>query len=614
MYKRLTFLLSLILLNSCNSNHLNSINSSSNSSSELICEWGTEKIDLCAFSKDEDRVSAIINEMTLDEKIGQMTQSIWHNNVNPRTIREFTIGSIIHTEGPVPGKHPNDWMDKFDQFQRQALKTRLGIPLLIGVDAIHGQNTFDGAVIFPHNIGMAATRNIALIQKAARATALEVVGTGFNWTFSPCIAMPQHEHWGRVYEGFSEDMDFTSAAVQASIDGYQGTDLSSPNTIAATVKHFIADGSTEGGVEGGNAVVDDDTLRNYLLPPYKTAVDKGVAAVMVGFNSVNNINMHQHTHLVTDILKGELNFKGVVMTDWDGGQRFGPAHTVINAGVDIAMQPGNHELFIKDLKTSVENGTVKIGRINDAVRRILSLKFKLGLFNDPYSKREFANYVGSEDHRKIARQAVRESIVLLKNDNNALPILPKDNIVIVGEHANNSGLQSGGWSIHWQGQSENYSGATTIFEGLRDLAIKKNVNIELSTNGCLVESNAKKAIIVVGEKPYAEMFGDTNELELSQEHNQLISDCKDQGKEIIVVLISGRALVIKQPLDLSDAFLAAWLPGSEGAGVADFLFANNNFKPVGKSPYAWPMSVDDLPLSKYDPRALFPYGFGLSDY
>lgn len=582
--------------------------------SNIICQWGKQRFDLCRYQNDAERVSALIAEMTLDEKLGQMTQSVWHNGVSPKTIRKRNISSIIHTEGPTPGKTAIEWQRVFDTFQAQALSTRLGIPLLIGVDAVHGQNTFEGAVIFPHNIGMAATRNLALIEEAARITALETVGTGFNWTFSPCIAMPQHEHWGRVYEGFTEDRDFTTAAVRASIRGHQGSTLSAPHTIAATAKHYIGDGATQGGVEGGDAILSEQELREMYLPPYQQAVDDGIAAIMVGFNSVNGTNMHQHRHLVTEVLKDELGFAGVVLTDWDGGQRFGPAHTVINAGIDLAMQPGNHDQFLADLKASVLDGTVSMTRIDDAVRRVLTLKFKLGLFVDPFSKEQFAELVGNAEHRAVARQAVRESLVLLKNDHGTLPFKQTDSIVVVGEHADNTGLQSGGWSIHWQGQKESYAGATSIYQGIAHQGETTGVRVELSTQGCTTDSTANKAVVVIGEEPYAEGFGDTNELWLSDSHRELVEGCHRLGKQVIVVLISGRVLAIKPELDVSDAFIAAWLPGSEGSGIADLLFATDGFKPTGKSPYAWPIKAADIPLEKNDPRALFPYGYGLSEY
>ena len=577
---------------------------------EVICLWGSQKFDICQYKTNERRIAALIDEMTLDEKLGQMTQSVWHNNVTPDTIRERFIGSIIHTDGPVPGPKPEDWLDKFDEFQQQALNTRLGIPLLTAVDAVHGQNTFEGAVIFPHNIGMAATRNMSLIQRAAEITAIESAGTGFNWTFSPCIAMPDHEHWGRVYEGFSEDLDLTIEATTASLMGYQGKHLHHRHTIAATAKHYLGDGATEGGVEGGNSIINEQQLRARHLPTYINAVEKGTAAIMVGFNSVNGIPMHQHEYLVNQVLKEEVGFKGVVLTDWNGGIRFGEPHTVINAGIDIAMQPGNHDEFLTKLKASVLDGTVPMARIDDAVQRILDLKFKLGLFEDPFGKREFAAQIGSSEHRAVARQAVQESLVLLKSDGEVLPFTANEAIAVVGEHANNSGLQSGGWSIRWQGLRESYKGATTILDGIKEFTD----NVEFDPIQCRADMTANKVVAVVGEYPYAEGVGDTNELWLSDAQKAMISACRALDKQVIIVLISGRPLIINAELEISDAFIAAWLPGSEGSGIADFLFAKDGFKPTGKLPSAWPASVDDLPLAQDAASALFPFGFGLQDF
>jgi beta-glucosidase len=613
MKSALIFTLSLITLG-CSSFRVKEpeliTNAEADGKIEVICKWGTQKFDLCQYQTQQEMIEALIQEMTLNEKIGQMTQSVWHNNVSPEIIRDKTIGSIIHTQGPTPGPDAMDWINKFNEFQSRALETRLGIPLLIAVDAVHGQNTFEGAVIFPHNIGMAATRNMSLIEQAAQITALEVAGTGFNWTFSPCIAMPQHEHWGRVYEGYTEDRDLTTAAVIASIAGHQGTSLAHRHTIAATAKHFLGDGATDGGVEGGNATMTDEVMRETYLPPYAAAVDKGIASIMVGFNSYNGINLHQHTHLVTDVLKGELGFKGVVVSDWNGGIRFGEPHTVINAGVDIAMQPGNHDEFMSKLKASVLDNTVPMSRIDDAVSRILAMKFKLGLFSDPFAKEEFATQIGSDEHRAVARQAVKESLVLLKSENNALPLLPNELIAVVGTHANNSGLQSGGWSIQWQGQAENYLGATTIFDGINAVG----TNVEYAEQGCYPGMPADKAVVVVGESPYAEGYGDTDDLRLTDAHKNLITGCKNLDKKVIVVLISGRVLLIKDELANSDAFVAAWLPGSEGAGVADFLFATDGFKPVGQSPYSWPVNYADIPLAQDAEHALFKFGYGLQDY
>jgi beta-glucosidase len=577
---------------------------------DVQCIWGSAQFDICAYDSKEAIIIAFLKEMTLEEKIGQMTQSVWHNSVSPKIIQDRTIGSIIHTEGSTPGPKISDWVTTFDTFQSHALKTRLGIPLLIAVDAIHGQNTFEGAVIFPHNLGMGATRNYDLIRRAAEITAIETAGTGFNWTFSPVIAMPEHEHWGRVYEGFSEDVNVTTTALVASIQGHQGTHLEQRHTIAATAKHYLGDGATTGGKEGGNAIISEQALKDRYLPPYQAAVNQGIASIMVGFNSVNGINMHQHQHLVQDVLKGQLGFDGVVVTDWLGGTRWGEPYTVINAGIDIAMQPANHDEFMAKLKATVIDGTVSMKRIDDAVTRILGLKLDLGLFKDPFVKKEFSALVGSTLHREVARQAVRESLVLLKSEVNALPLKSTDKIAVVGEHANNSGLQSGGWSIHWQGQNHGYASATTILDGIHGFAPEA----QYQPMGCTADMQADKVIAVVGELPYAEFMGDSTNLNLTQTQRKMITQCKTFGKQVIVVLISGRAMTVTDTIKQSDAFIAAWLPGSEGAGVADFLFAAKGFTPVGKLPTSWPDHYEDLPLAQDADKALYPFGFGLNKY
>ncbi|MFT5277604.1 MAG: beta-glucosidase [Glaciecola sp.] len=577
---------------------------------DVQCIWGSAKIDICEYDSKEAIINAFIEEMTLDEKIGQMTQSVWHNSVSPEIIQDRKIGSIIHTEGPTPGPKVSDWTTTFDTFQTHALKTRLGIPLLIAVDAIHGQNTFEGAVIFPHNLGMGATRNYDLIRRAAEITAIETAGTGFNWTFSPVIAMPEHEHWGRVYEGFSEDANITTKALIASIQGHQGADLAQRDTIAATAKHYLGDGATQGGIEGGNAIIDEQALRERFLPPYQAAVNQGIASIMVGFNSVNGTNMHQNEYLVQDVLKGQLGFDGVVVTDWLGGTRWGEPYTVINAGIDIAMQPANHDEFMAKLKATVLDGAVSMARIDDAVRRILGLKFDLGLFRDPFAKKELSALVGSTQHREVARQAVRESLVLLKSEANVLPLKSTDKIAVIGKHANNSGLQSGGWSIHWQGQNHSYAGATTILDGIHRFAPEAQYH----PTGCTEDMQASKVVAVVGELPYAEFKGDSTNLNLTETQKKMLSQCKNLGKQVIVVLISGRAMTVTDTIEQSDAFIAAWLPGSEGAGLADFLFGANGFKPLGKLPTSWPDQYEDLPLAPDAKNALYPIGFGLNEY
>ncbi|MGL1936534.1 MAG: glycoside hydrolase family 3 C-terminal domain-containing protein [Fibrobacterales bacterium] len=588
--------------------------SSSEYVQELICEWGTEKLNICEYEDREAVIEAFVNAMTTDEKIAQMTQTRWFD-MQPSEVADWGLGSIIHTQGDYVGPDAIDWINKMREFQEASLKTRLGIPLLIAVDAVHGQNTFEGATIFPHNINMAATRNMALIEEAAQITAKEIAGTGFNWTFSPCIAMPQNENWGRVYEGYTEDTDLTTDAVIASIKGHQQGALSAPWTVGTTAKHFIGDGATHGGNEGGNAEMSMDELRTKYLPPYAAAVKQGVTAIMVGFNSVNGTNMHQNGDIVNGILRDELQFDGVVVTDWEGGTRYGHASIVINSGVDIAMQPkGLHVDFINQIKGSVNDGGVSMDRINDAVRHIIGMKYDLGLFSDPYPQEEYAESVGSEEHREVARQAVRESLVLLKSEKGALPLTSDDDIVIVGEHGDNSGLQSGGWSIEWQGVSRNYSGATTIKDAIKKVAPSAGY----SESGCSGDMSGKKAVVIVGETPYAEFMGDTDEsdyrLWMTDSHKGYINSCVDAGAQVITILVSGRVLAVEGEIEKSDAYIAAFFIGSEGDGVADFLFGVDGFTPKGKSPYSWPKDPADIPLAMDDSKALYPFGYGLEEY
>lgn len=566
----------------------------------------------------EQKVDSLLRLMTLDEKIGQMSQVRHFDDISDNDIKTKFIGSVIHTQGPTPGKNAAGWQARFVALQKKALSTRLGIPLLFGVDAVHGQNTFDGATIFPHNIGLGATRNSKLVEEAAAITAIETQATGFNWTFSPCIAIPYNEKWGRVYEAFSESTELTSQLTKASVRGHQG-ELSDKNTVMATAKHFVGDGATDFGSEGGNTTLAMKEVSEQLLPPYHDAVDQGVGSVMVSFNTMSNVSMHAHKELITDTLKVGMGFDGIVLTDWKGYSRFG-ANDIINAGVDMVMAvDGDLDVFQKGLKEGIINEKVSPQRIDDAVKRILRQKFRLGLFKNPFPEPNLIEKIGCQQHRDKARQAVRESLVLLKNQNNTLPIDKKiRKIVVVGEHANNSGLQSGGWTISWQGTNENYNGATTILEGIQS---KSEGIVVYDKNATEKHSDADIAIVLVGETPYAEMFGDigdSNEslkLTLSEAHQKYINTYTEMGVKTIVVLVSGRPLVTTDQIDKSDAFVAAWLPGSEGDGIAEVLFGNYNF--IGKLPHSWPKSEEDF-KTKYGPnfwdpsiKPLFEYGYGL---
>ena len=566
----------------------------------------------------EQKVDALLKLMTLEEKIGQMSQIRHFEVAADVLVTEKFIGSIIHTQGPNPGKTALDWQKRFVKLQKKALSTRLGIPLLFAVDAVHGQNTFEGATIFPHNIGLGATGNEKLVEEITSITALESQATGFNWVFSPCVAIPFNEKWGRVYEAFSESTELTEKLTRASVKGYQGS-LSDSKTVMATAKHFIGDGATDFGVEGGNTSLSSKEIKERLLAPYRTAVKENIGAVMVSFNTLSGISMHAHKALITDTLKGEMDFDGIVVSDWKGYSRFGE-NEIINAGVDIIMAvDGDLEDFQKGVKRGVETDTIALSRIDDAVKRILRQKFRLGLFKNPFPDAALVSKIGVNEHRNIAKQAVRESLVLLKNKNKVLP-LSKDTkkIVVIGEHANSSGLQSGGWTLNWQGTKDNYKGATTILEGIEKHSTATVVYDKDATQN---HFDADIAIIVVGETPYAEFFGDighesnTRKLTLTEEHQKYIKIYSEKGVKTVVVLVSGRPLIVTSQIEISDAFIASWLLGSEGEGVAEVLFGDFNFK--GKLPHSWPTSIEDY-KGKYGPnfwdnsiKPLYPLGYGL---
>jgi beta-glucosidase len=567
----------------------------------------------------EQKVEALLKQMTLDEKIGQMSQ-IRHFEENADAhISEKFIGSVIHTQGPTPGNSAKEWQKRFIELQKKALATRLGIPLLFGVDAVHGQNTFEGATIFPHNIGLGATNNEELVYEIAKITALESQATGFNWVFSPCVAIPYNEKWGRVYEAFSESTAITEKLTKASIKGHQGN-LADATTVMSTAKHFVGDGATDYGVEGGETTLSDAEIQRYLLSPYKIAVQEKVAAVMASFNSINGISMHNHKALITDTLKIGMKFDGIVVSDWKAYSRFNGIE-VVNAGVDVIMTvDGDLNDFQEGLKKAVQEKIVSTERIDDAVRRILRQKFRLGLFENPFPDTTLISKIGIKKHREIAKKAVRESLVLLKNDNQVLPISKEiKKIVVVGEHANNAGLQSGGWTVNWQGSTENYKGATTILEGIKK---QSKGTVVYDKNATENHSDADLAIIVVGEIPYAEFFGDIGHesnqlrLNLTEDHQQYIKTYTEKGIKTLVILISGRPLVVTNEINKSNAFVAAWLPGSEGEGIAEVLFGDYNFK--GKLPHSWPKKLNDYEY-KYGPnfwdktlKPLYEFGFGMT--
>lgn len=573
-------------------------------------------------SRTDAQAEKLLSQMTLDEKIGQMTQVDLNAMKDKADIAKYFIGSMLSGGDSDPAEiTPQGWRKSCDEFQTWALKTRLKIPLIYGIDCVHGHNNVDGAVIFPHNIGLGASRDARLIEKAARVTAQEVAGTGMHWAFAPCVAVAQNERWGRTYESFSESPDVVSFLGAAAVRGFQSRLQN--NFVVACAKHYAGDGGTKDGVDQGNTVCDEATFRKIHLAPYIDAVKAGTCSIMVSYSSWNGQKMHAHKYLLTDVLKNEFGFQGFLISDYAAIDQLSPDYKSaieksINAGMDMAMIPNgpgqknNYVDYITALKDLVAEGRVPQSRIDDAARRILRTKFQMGIFARPYANPELMAQVGSPAHRKVARQCVRESLVLLKNENHALPLTKKlKQVAVAGKAADDLGIQCGGWTISWQGKTGQVtSGGTTILAGLRQVA-PRGTEITFSPDGANLKG-ADAVVVVVGEQPYAEMKGDRADLTLSAEDAALIARAKQAGVPVITVLLSGRPLVLGKALEDSTALVAAWLPGTEGAGVADVLFGAA--KPVGKLPRTWPRSNDQLGVTKADPaaaNALFQFGYGL---
>ncbi len=572
----------------------------------------------------EERVDDLLSRMTLEEKAGQMVQAERGSvSGSMQHIDEFFIGSVLSGGGSVPSPNtPESWVEMYNEMQGRAMSTRLGIPLIYGVDAVHGHNNLQDAVIFPHNIGLGCTRNPELVRECAEITATEVRATGIDWTFSPCITVPQNELWGRTYEGFGESTGLVDSLGLATVLGYQSDSLGSQESILACVKHFVGDGGTENGIDQGNTILSEQELRDIHMEPYISSIEAGAGSVMASFSSWNGEKLHGHEYLLTDVLKQELQFEGFVVSDWLGIDQlsgdFKEAVTkAVNAGIDMAMQPHNYIQFIDVLKQSVNDGSVSMERIDDAVSRILRIKFQMGLFEHPYADNDMADTIGSQAHRQKARQAVRESLVLLKNE----AVLPfskgEDKILVVGSKAINIGVQCGGWTISWQGGSGNITEGTTIYEGIRNM--NGSSNTVFTTNDSNIP-DADYAVVVVGETPYAESAGDlfytgASGFNLSQEDKDLIQGIDESGLPFVVVMLSGRPLDIREELEAADAFMAAWLPGSEGgSGIAEVLFGD--YEPTGKLSHTWPKSFHDVPINITDniqeDDVLFEYGYGLN--
>lgn len=590
----------------------------------------------------EKRITDLMAGMTVEEKVGQLVQGDIAS-LTPDDVRRYRLGSILAGGNSDPGGRydasPAEWLALADAFYDASMDTSKGgkaIPLLFGIDAVHGQSNIIGATLFPHNIGLGATRNPELLRKIGGITALETRVTGMEWTFAPTVAVPQDDRWGRSYEGYSESPEVVASYAGAMVEGLQGRvgtpEFLDGRHVIASVKHFLGDGGTTDGKDQGDTRISEPDLVRIHAAGYPPAIAAGAQTAMASFNSVNGEKMHGHRHYLTDVLKGRMNFGGFVVGDWNGhGQVKGCTTTdcpaTINAGLDMAMASDSWKGFYETTLAAVKDGRITPQRLDDAVRRILRVKFRLGLFEAgrPSTRAVGGQFalIGAPAHRAVARQAVRESLVLLKNQNGVLPLSPKQRILVAGDGANDVGKQAGGWTLNWQGTGttrKDFPNADSIYEGIARQARAAGGEAVLAVDGRYAVK-PDVAVVVFGEDPYAEFQGDRptlaykpgNETDLA-----LLKRLKADGIPVVAVFLSGRPLWVNREINAADAFVAAWLPGSEGAGIADVLLrgsdgrVQHDFK--GKLSFSWPRTAtqyaNNVGQKDYDP--LFAFGFGLT--
>ncbi|XP_065622914.1 uncharacterized protein LOC111996302 isoform X1 [Quercus suber] len=612
----------------------------------LLCCYASNMVQATAYAAYKDpkrpigaRIKDLMKRMTLEEKIGQMVQ-IERVNATAQIMKQFYIGSVLSGGGsvPAPKASPRQWIDTVNKIQNGALATRLGIPMIYGIDAVHGHNNVYNATIFPHNVGLGVTRDPQLIKKIGIATAREVRATGIPYAFAPCIAVCRDPRWGRCYESYSEDPKIVQMMTEI-ISGLQGDlpdkswlgrpYIGGKDKVAACAKHYVGDGGTVKGINENDTIVSQHELYSIHMPAYYNSIIRGVSTIMASYSSFNGVKMHANQELLTGFLKNRLKFRGFIISDWQGIDKItSPPHSnytysiqaSILAGVDMVMGPYNVTEFVDDLTNLINKNFIPLSRIDDAVRRILRVKFSMGLFENPLADNSLADMLGAQEHREIAREAVRKSLVLLKNGKSAYtgPIVPLPKkvpkILVAGTNADNLGYQCGGWTIEWQGLSgNNLTSGTTILKAIKD-TVDPSTQVVYNENpdtAFITSNDYAYAIVVVGEQPYAETNGDNLNLTLPAPGPDTIKNVCSHIK-CVVVVISGRPLVIEPYLESMDALVAAWLPGTEGQGVADVLFGDYGF--TGKLARTWFKRVDQLPMNvgdaHYDP--LFPFGFGLT--
>ncbi|RJX27721.1 MAG: glycoside hydrolase family 3 protein [Acholeplasma sp.] len=577
----------------------------------------------------ESYVNTLLSTMTIEEKVGQMIQGE-RGSVSPSDIRDYNLGSVLNGGGSIPGDDIDDWFRMYVLYQLGAQESSAGIPIIFGTDSVHGNNNLLNATLFPHNIGLGAANDPELMRRIGEVVAIETRLTGISWTFAPAVSIAQDARWGRTYESLSENTALVSGLVASFIEGLQDAGVS------GTAKHFVADGGTSGGIDQGNALLTDQQIRDIHLPPYQEAIDAGVDTIMISYSSIRGAKMHGSEYWIQTVLKDEMGFEGFIISDYDAihqlpGSHYDQVVDSVNAGIDMLMEPNDWKAAYNDILAGYNNGDISESRIDDAVRRILTIKYKRGLFTEDIFRYQ-PELLADEAHLDVAREAVRKSLVLLQNNNNSLPLSKNQKIAIVGPGADDFGLMFGGWSLGWQGAVDPESGAqagfaqyrkearaTTIYDGFAEALI--------GSTGSLVTdvSQADTVIVVLAETPYAEYHGDDQDLGITTGRRahpgnaaaiQIAQNAQAAGKNVVGILLSGRPLLINNILQHFDAFVAAWLPGSEGGnGIADVFFGDYNF--TGKTPFVWYYDSTKFGQNSnsvnYNPNDyLFPFGYGLT--
>ena len=593
----------------------------------------------CKLPNQSDLTNRILNNMTLEQKVGHVIMPEI-NSVTPEEVKKYQFGTILNGGGGFPNQNKNssvqDWKNLSKKYyEASPVIDGVKVPILWGTDAVHGHNNVIGATIFPHNIGLGATRNELLVRKIGNAVAKEVASTGIIWTFAPTVAVPKNDLWGRTYEGFSENTDLVSSLGKSFIAGLQGESESflDEDHILATVKHFVGDGGTNNGIDQGNTIIDEFLLKEVHAKPYYDAINECALSIMASFNSWNGKKMHGNKYLLTEVLKSQMGFNGFIVGDWNGhgqipGCEDNNCPDALISGVDIYMVPTEWESLYFNTLEQVRNGVIPIERLNDAVQRILIVKEHLGLFNQRVPHNYNKNFLGSKDHIALAREAVRESIVLLKNHNNNLPMNPNKKYLIVGEMSQQIENQMGGWTITWQGKSwegvnlsnEDFPNTQSIFDSLSNFIIQNGGSIEYSKDGSY-KNKPDTVIFVYGETPYAEGEGDIVNLNFSKNNRNLLRKMRMFQKNnisVVSLFISGRPLIVDNEIKYSDSFVSIWLPGTAVEGINDVIFSNKdgsiNYDFKGKLSFSWPSKTSNNPLNEKDEDylPLYKYGYGLT--